>query len=338
MNFIGLDAHSSSCTMCVTDARGREIENITFETNGKSIKNYLRSIEGTKKLTFEECELSRWLYGVINPEVDELIICNPAANAQYKKAKTDKLDARKLAKLLRGEFLTPVFQDGSERERLRNLMSSYQDIVEEGVRLKNRYKSLYRKTGKRIKGTVMYNDESLLEGLSRDDDRFIGEHMFKLLTSLEQTRQDYIKEISRCSKSFKEIKYIKSIPGIGDIQAAKIVSQVVNPSRFESKYKFYSYCGLVRHIQESADKKYGSKRGWGNLTLKCVYKMAGQSVLKGTSRLRIYYDALRKRGLSHDNASNAVSRKIAAIILSVWKHSKRYDESMIPIPNVTINE
>ncbi len=135
--YIGMDAHSSSCVFCVTDTYGHELDEITLETNGQVIKKYLRSIEGPKKLTFEECELSRWLYGLIRPEVEELIICNPVANREYKRAKTDKLDARKLARLLRGGFLTPVFHDGSEREHFRQLMSSDQDIIEEGVRLKN---------------------------------------------------------------------------------------------------------------------------------------------------------------------------------------------------------
>jgi len=168
---------------------GREIDHVVLETNGAVIKKYLRSIDGTKKLTFEECELSRWLYGIVSPEVDELVICNPVANKEYKKAKTDKLDARKLAKLLRGGFLVPVFHDGSERELFRNLMSSYQDIVEEGIRLKNRYKSLFRKNGQRIRGEALYNDESLLEGLPRSEDRFIGTQLYRLLENLEQSRQ-----------------------------------------------------------------------------------------------------------------------------------------------------
>lgn len=329
IKYIGMDAHSSSCTLCVTDATGREIDNVVLETNGKVLKNYLRSIDGTKKLTFEECELSRWLYGIINPEVDELVICNPVANKEYKKAKTDKLDARKLAKLLRGGFLSPVFHDGSEREKFRNLMSSYQDIVDEGVRLKNRYKSLFRKNGQRIRGETLYNDESLLEGLPRSEDRFIGNHLRRLLAALEQSRQAYIEEIRRYSKRFKELALLKTIPAIGDIQAAKIVSQVVNPHRFDTKYKYYSYCGLVRHTRTSADRSYGTTKIWGNRVLKCVYKMAGHAALRGSSRLRVYYDDLRKRGISHDNAYNAVCRKIAAISLSMWKHNERYDEQRI---------
>ena len=81
---------------------GREIDNTTLETNGRLLVKYLRGIEGVKKLTFEECELSNWLYEILRPEVEELIVCNPVANKDYRKVKTDKMDARKLAKLLRG--------------------------------------------------------------------------------------------------------------------------------------------------------------------------------------------------------------------------------------------
>ena len=51
-------------------------------------------------------------------------------------------------------------------------MSGYQDLAEEGVRLKNRYKSLFRKSGKKVKGESLYNDESFLEGLERSDPHF----------------------------------------------------------------------------------------------------------------------------------------------------------------------
>ena len=58
--------------------------------------------------------------------------------------------------------------------------------------------------------------------------------------------------------------------------------------------------------------------------------MAGHIALKGSNQLHVYYDALRKRGISHQNAYNAVCRKIAAISLSMWKHNQKYNERMIP--------
>ena len=147
--YIGLDAHSSTCTFNVTDERGMEVDNTTIESNGRLLVKYVRGIEGVKKLTFEECELSAWLYEILRPEVDELIVCNPVANKDYKKIKTDKMDARRLSKLLRGGFLISVYHDGSKREQFRSLMSGYQDFIEEGVRLKNRYSEKWEESKRR---------------------------------------------------------------------------------------------------------------------------------------------------------------------------------------------
>lgn len=329
MKYIGMDAHSSTSTLCVMNESGQEIDQVTLQTNGRLLVGYLRSIEGPKKLTFEECELSHWLHAIIRPEVNELIVCNPVYNREYKKAKTDKLDARKLAKLLRGGFLTPVFHDGSRREQLRALMSGYQDLVQEAVRVKSRYKSLFRKCGNRIKGESLYNDESFLEGLKRPDMKFIGSELYHLLEMMEKSRQAYRQEILKQSRRFKEIRLLKTVPGIGPIRAAQIVSQVIDPRRFANKYKYFSYCGLVRHPRESAGEYYGSAKIWGNRILKCVYKMAAHGVLRGNSGLRKHYDRLRTQGLSDKNASNAISRKIAAISLSVWRNNQKYNDKVL---------
>lgn len=329
MRYIGMDAHSSNCVLSVMDKDGTELDNVSIATNGKLLINYLRSIEGEKKLTLEECELSHWLYEVLHKEVDELVVCNPVKNVEYKRAKTDKLDARRLANLLRGGFLVPVYHDGSERERFRVLMSGYQSLVDEAVRLKNRYKALFRRGGKRAKGQALYNDESLLEGLDRSDLNFVGQRIYSLMVPMEEARQKYVAEIRKTNIRFKEIRYLKTLPGIADIQAAKIVSQVIDANRFQSKYKFYSYCGLVRQKRSSGGRDYGSQKIHGNRVLKCVYKMAGKSALKGTSGLRRYYDRLRTKGVSEKNAYNAVCRKIAAISLSIMKNHRRYDDHMI---------
>jgi len=310
------------------DSNGVELDNVNIATNGKQLINYIRSVEGKKKLTFEECELSQWLYELLKEEVEELIVCNPVANRGYKGAKTDRIDARRLAKLLRGNFLTSVYHDGSEREKFRSLVSGYQDLVEEAVRLKNRYKSLYRKEGQKKRGSALYNDESLLDGLERSDFKFVGQKIFKLLQEMESMREEYVKEIIKAGKGFKEIRRLKTLPGIGDIQAAKIVSQVIEPSRFLNKYKYYSYCGLVRHEQRSADKQYGSKKANGNKVLKCVYKMAAFSAIRGDNGLRKHYEHLLSSGVGEKSAYNAVCRKIAAISLSLWKHDRNYDDKL----------
>lgn len=327
MKYIGLDAHSSICNFSVMDESGKKIDNMVIETNGRLLVNYIRSIGGDKSIAFEECELSSWLYSILRKEVTELVVCNPVVNVQYKSKKNDKIDATKLANLLRGGFLEKVYHDGSEREMFRSLVSGYQDLIEEAVRLKCRYKSLFRKEGNKQTGELLYRDESFLKDLKRADFKFIGEGTYNILTCLDKERMRYVEEIKKQSKKFREIKYLKSIPGIGEIQAAKIVSQVIDPKRFGNKYKYYAYCGLARHENRSADKRYGSTRIWGNRILKCVYKMAGHSVLKGDSGLCKYYVKQRALGVSHEDAYNGVCRQIAAISLSVWRNNRKYSDS-----------
>jgi transposase len=327
--YIGMDAHSSICVFSVVDEKGTEVDQTKIATNGQLLVEYIRSIKGQKKLVFEECELSAWLYEILHNEVDELVVCNPTRNLQYKKAKTDKLDARNLALLLRGGFLTPVYHDGSKTEWLRALMSGYQDIVDTGVSVKNRYKSLFRKAGLPARGTRLYDDSSLLEDLPRPDQRFVGHSFYRLLEALEKEREQYVAAIKKLSRTFPEIKLLKGIPGIGEIQAAKIASQVIVAERFKDKHKFWSYCGLVRHRLESGGHVYGSKRGWGNRILKCVFKMAARSVLTGENELRTYYDELRAKGTSDKSVRNAVSRKLAAISLSILKTQRPYEAARI---------
>lgn len=327
--YIGLDIHSSTCSFCVVNNEGEILDQREIVSNGRLLIDYIQSVEGHKKLALEECELSAWAHELFVNRVDELIVCDPVKNSVYKKAKTDKLDAKNLAALLRGGFLKPVYHDGSGRQQFRALMSGYQDIVDTGVRMKNRYASLFRKAGMRQRGSAFYDDESLVNELPRPDQRFVAKSFYGMISSLEAQREGYVDEIKKMSRGFREIKLLKTIPGIGDIQAAKIVSQVVAPERFENKHKFFSYCGLVRQMQRSGGRDYPSARIHGNRILKCVYKMAAHRAITGSSALKEYYESIRLKGASAKAARNAVARKIATISLGVWKNGSKYNDALI---------
>lgn len=320
--YIGLDAHSSTCTLCTVDADGAELDLTTIATNGRLLVEYIKSLGGTIVVTFEECDLSIWLFELLKNHVHKVVVCNPAANVEYKKNKTDKLDARNLAKLLRGGFLRPVFHDGSSREKFRMLVSGYEDVIQEAVRLKNRLKTIRRRA--RLYGAKTISAHA----------QFIEDRLIDQLNLFLDVRLRYKDELKKHVRQFKEAKYLMSIPAIKEIQASKIIANVVDPARFRNKYKFWSYCGLVKHQRMSGGRLYGSKRAYGNRTLKCVFKMAAHSALKSHGALRGYYDAQRARGLSDSSARNAVARKIAAITLSVWKNSRLYDEQKV-LPYLT---
>ena len=311
--YIGIDVHSSTCSLCVMNAEGVELDNKTILTNGRLLIDYLKTLGDNIALAFEECDLSGWLFDIFQKHFSRIIVCHPAANAEYKRAKTDKLDARHLADLLRGGYLKSVFHDGSEREKFRVLISNYEDTVCDIVRMRNRLGAVNRRA--RLSDKKDFLDHA----------KFIQEHLSVQLTQSMQTKNDYQKRIQTFVKRFQETKYLISLPGIKYIQAAKIIAQIVDPRRFKNKYKFFAYCGLVRHPRISNNRSYGTNFIWGNRTLKCVFMMAAHSALRGDNALRTYYDLKRTQGLGEEDARHAVARKIAALTLSLWKNKQYFD-------------
>ena len=327
MKYIGCDAHITTCSFHVVDEKGVSLDSRTMVTNGALLVDYLRGIHGEKTLVLEETNLSRWLYSILRREVTEMVVCNPLHNRLLEEgSKNDRSDSLKLAQLLRGGFVAPVFHQGDSREDLRDLVSGYVDLIGDFVRLKNRYKALFRSNGLNKTGTLVYSDESFLEELQKGPKQFVARHVYERIVTMEAQRVKYKQEIEKQARKYPEIKLLKTIPGIGPIQACKIVSVVVTPDRFENKYKFFSYSGLVNHSRDSGGKNYGQKKAQGNRTLKCVFRMAGRSALRGTSFLRRDYDRMLTKGISHENAYNAVCRKIAALALAVWKKKEKYND------------
>lgn len=315
--YIGIDVHSSTCTFCVMNAQGVELENRTIVTNGRLIIDFIKSLGKDLIVTFEECDLSCWLFDILQKHVRRIVVCNPAANARYKKKKTDKLDAKNMTDLLRGGFLKEVFHDGSQREKFRLLVSGYEDTIQETTRIKNRIKALERRT------------RSDLRSFKGGDPTFVLDQFTARLEQLEHAKVAYQEKLRASVKRFPETKYLVTHPGIKYIQAAKIIAQVVDPTRFRNKHKFFSYCDIVRHRRRSAERDYGSVRLYGSRTLKCVFKMVAHSVLKGNGCYRQLYDVLRAKGLSDKAARNAVTRKIAAVTLSIWRNKQPFKEQMI---------
>src|SRR5437667_2345871 len=81
-----------------------------LETKASSILQFIHGLRGELHVTWEEGTWAAWLYDLLQPQVHEILVCNPRRNALLKEgSKSDKVDARKLAELLRTGMLRPVY-------------------------------------------------------------------------------------------------------------------------------------------------------------------------------------------------------------------------------------
>jgi len=326
-NYIGLDAHSKTCTFVVLDKQGRQTGFQHIKTGESEVRKFVESVRGSKALVFEEGNLSKWLYTILKDKVDELVVCDPSFVNLRSGPKDDYPDALHLAQQLRGNFLTPVFHEDSFFSELRSVVSSYLDLVRDTVRTQNRYKALFRSQAAETEGKTIYRDEERIGELGNETDRFVARALFAQLKLSREQKSEYIKRFQECEKKYPQISALSSIPGIGEVRACVIAAVVCSPRRFENKFKFWSYCMLVKYDCRSDDTSYGKKKTRGNRILKDVFMGAAQSVLQGESALRKYYDDQREKEVDHQAAKKNVARKVAAIALSVMRRGKNYQEN-----------
>ena len=151
VKYIGMDVHKEAIVIAVLNGSGKLVMETIVETKASSILQFLHGLRGELHVTWEEGTWAAWLYDLLQPQVQEVVVCNPRRNALLKEgSKSDKVDARKLAELLRTGMLRPVYHGENGLRTLRELARSYQTISKDLTRVMNRLKALYRGWGIRL--------------------------------------------------------------------------------------------------------------------------------------------------------------------------------------------
>jgi len=105
-----MDVHRDTISVAVLDESGRVMMQSVLATRAGAILDFIHGVRGTLHVTFEEGTHSAWLYDVLVRRVEKLVVCNPRKNALLKSgSKSDAIDARKLAELLRAGMLSAVY-------------------------------------------------------------------------------------------------------------------------------------------------------------------------------------------------------------------------------------
>ena len=140
-----MDVHQATISAAVMDAHGKLLMECLLETKADTIVEFIQGLPGTLSLTFEEGTSAAWLHDLLKPHVSRLVVCDPRKAALLKEGnKSDRMDAQKLAELLRTNQLKPVYHEEHGIRALKELARSYLRITKDVTRVMNRIKALYR--------------------------------------------------------------------------------------------------------------------------------------------------------------------------------------------------
>lgn len=337
--YIGLDAHSESCTIAVMGPSGRRLRHDRLETSALLLKSFIKRVPRPRYLCMEEGNLGEWLYEQLEPLVDELTVVMPDKSSGNK---SDLLDAWNLADQLRRKAIVrPVYKAPGRFRALREATRAYDVMQQDNVRSKVRIHALCRGCGQRDQAKELYLPESRPDALKelprhlRPRATVYCEQLDGLTEHVNKTRKWLHEEAARVPL----VKRIATAPGIGIIRASHIVSVVISPHRFRTSRQFWSYCGLGIVTRSSSDwqrdhgevwrrKKTQQTRGLNrnrNPLLKSVFKGAAMQLTTMKSHpLGQAYDKLLET-TKPNLARLTIARRLAATVLAMWKNGQDYD-------------
>ena len=318
-HYIAIDWSIENMAIARMTKKSNMIKVIDVPSDIAELQAYLKNLKGTKILTVEETTTSQWLYTELKEYVDKIIICDPHRNKLLSEGpKNDKIDATKLVRLLKAGLIKKVYHSLDHFLYLRRVVSGYDDLVKAGVRLQNQRYSLLRACGKK-------GQERTGVKLGCHADQFVLQCIDKQIGIYEEEKKRYEAEFRSLSQKYSAIRHQRSLPGIGVINAVKIVARVVTPHRFIDKGHYLSYAGLIKHDKISGGRSYGKKAPRYARQLKSVYKSGALAAIGRNNPINDYYNYLvEQKGYSAHNARHKACRRLAVLSLGVFKSGEKY--------------
>jgi len=340
--YIGLDVHAASTTVAVLTSEGKRLHVGVVPTSGPALIDAIKRLEGELHVCLEEGTQSTWVYELLRPHVEVIVVTMPVRKYG---PKSDARDAVALAERMRRGTLDKIVYKGvGPFTALRECVRAHRMITSDVLRAKNRIKAIFRSRGLLVDGDALYAPEKRTRWLERltPKHRPLAAMLGDQLDGLVRLHREATDRLHEEASRHAVVERLRTIPCIGPIRAAYIVALVVTPDRFRSKRQFWAYCGLAVVTSSSADWKMlhgrwvpsGKVRTVGlnlnrNPTLKDVFKGAALNItqLSDGNPLKEDYQQLIARGLKPAIARVTMARRLAATALALWRKQEVYDVS-----------
>jgi len=344
--YMGLDVHQAMTVAVVMDAEGKVVLETMVATEAAAVLRLVKSLSGPMRVTFEESTQAEWLYELLRSHVTQVVVCDPRRNKLLSEgSKADKVDARKLADLLRSGMLRSVYHGHQATRKLKELVRAYETFSLDTQRTMNRIKAIYRGRGIATPGRGVYQArtrDQWLAKLAEPGLRQRAAWLYQQLDQLKPLRKQAKQVMLAESRAHRAVSLLRTIPQLGPIRAAFIVATVDTPHRFRTKRQFWSYVGLavVTHMSAEYEMKAGkvvrrrkpvATRGLNrdcNRRLKEVFISAATGGSRDES-YKLYLDRLIDNGMRTEMARITLARKIAAVALIIWKKGKEFDRKQL---------
>ena len=317
-HYCGIDLHARSMYLCILNAAGAIVLHRNMKADPDSFLQAIAPFRENIVVAVECIFTWYWLADLCAREKIAFVL----GHALYMKAihggkaKNDKIDAHKIAVLLRGGMIPTAYVYPAEMRATRDLLRRRMHMMRQRAQLLAHIQITNHQynlpdIGKKI--AYRSNREGVAERFADPSVQSNVTFDLKRIGFYDDLLNQIELEILRHAKKHDANTFhlLDSVPGVGKILGLVLLYEIHDISRFPSVQDFASYCRLVKSKKESAGKVYGSSGNKiGNAHLKWAFSEAGVGFLRNNPQGQAYLARLEKKH-GKAKALTALAHKLA---------------------------
>ena len=333
--YCGVDLHARTMYVCIVDRQGKKLFHKGGRCDAKWFLEVIRPYRRSLTVAAECVSSWYWLADLCRDEKIEFVL----GHAQYMKAihggkaKNDRIDSEKIARLLQAGVLPMAYVYPRENRSLRDLLRRRLRFVRQRAALVVHIQELNHQLNlpdlPRDDAKVKSRRSAVPNRFDHEDVKLSAESDVALITHYDETIAKLEKHILAKAKDChaKSLSVLMSTPGIGKIIALTIAFEVDTIKRFETRQQFCSYGRLVRCARESDGKQQGEGGAKiGNPYLKWAFSEAAIHSARHSEGIAAYLAKLeRKHGKG--KGKSFLAHKLGRAVYHMLKENKTFDEA-----------
>lgn len=320
--YAALDLHEKSIQCVVKDADGRVVRECKV---GKDEGEVLRFLDGTHaSVVMESGYNHQYIRDLLMEKGYDVKVAHPlmVKAIAYAKVKSDKVDARTLADLLRTDMIPESYVPDTETRDLRDLVRRRHYLVQTRTTFKSKAHVEIAKRWIKHQGDLFTESgRSFLRSLHIDAvDDYLDTIKF-----LDDKIRELDQKVKALAEGDRYAKLLVTIPGVSFYSALTISSEIADVNRFPSHEHLCSYAGLVPGVRQSADKSHTTPSRMRNATLSWIMIQCTRVHVRrcaDSSITRFYTELAKRRG--EKVAIVAAARKLMRAIYIMLKEEQTF--------------
>lgn len=332
MIHVGVDLHQRFCYLTALDARGKQLQAGTVANERVALRRYFQQFRGQRvQVAVEACGFWPAFREVVEPEVKRLVLVHPqrVKAIASAKLKNDRVDAHTLAQLLRCDLLPESWKADAQTQARRQQVRLRATLVRQRTRLKNQVHAVLHQQGLRSPVTDLFGKRGRLwlgQGKLPPQARASVQTCLRMIDHYGEEIQRQNLQLREKAKTDERVRWLMTIPGIGEYSAMMLLAEIGEVERFGSKEALCSYAGLVPRVRESAGKAVrGRITRQGSPWLRWIMVEAAQVATRTSPAARRYYERLLRK--KHKQVARvALARKLLIAVYALLHDGLGFEE------------